>query len=113
MRQPTIKEMRTRDALRLAERLTADPTPEEIEAANKAMRKFYIFAAAYQRSFYTEQNRNASEAEKAAADDKSDKAYKRAAEALKPYKLKIALPGLFPIIEEMNGAHWTMGHYYL
>ena len=108
-----IKAMREKDARRLAERLTADPTLEEIEAASKAMRKFYIFAAAYQRSFYTEQSRTASEAEKAAADEKSVKAYRKAAEALKAYKLKISLPGLYPIIEETNGANFTYGHFYI
>ena len=111
-----IKTLRERDADRLAQKINPNPTPEEInrdrDAARHALRLFYRFAAAYSNSFYVEQDRNASEAEKAAADEKSEKAYKRAADALKPYKLKIACPGLYPIIEELTGAHFTMGHYY-
>lgn len=107
----SIKELRERDAARLAARID-EPTPEQIKEAEHVLRLFYRFAAAYSNSFYVEQDRNASEAEKAAADEKSEKAYKRAADALKPYKLKIACPGLYPIIEELTGAHFTMGHYY-
>jgi hypothetical protein len=109
----TIAELRKKDVLKLAERLTPTPTPEEITAAEKTMRAFYRFAAAYQRSFYTEQSRTATQAEKDEADAKSERAYKRAAAALKKYNLYIDIPGLLPIIDEKSGAHWTMGHWYL
>ena len=108
----TIKELRAADALKLAERLNPDPTPAEIETATKAMRAYYRFCAAYQASFYTEQSRDASEAEKAAADLKSERAYKRATDALKPYKLKIDVPGLYPIIDNLSGSNFTYGHFY-
>lgn len=108
----TIKELRAQDARRLAERLNQAPTAEEIETATKAIRAFYRFAAAYQASFYTEQSRTASEADKARADAKSNRAYKRAADLLKPYGVKISLPGLYPIIEELNGVNFTYGYFY-
>lgn len=112
----TIAELRRRDVLRLVERRTADATAAEIETETKEARHtmtlFYRFAAAYQRSFYTEQDRNATQAEKDRADEKSEKAYKRAAESLKKYGLKISCPGLYPIIEHESGGHWSMGHFY-
>ena len=83
-----------------------------MEAARHALRLFYLFAAAYQRSFYTEQERNATEAQKAEADAKSEKAYRRAAEALKPYGVRICCPGLYPIIDDNAGNNFTYGHYY-
>ena len=107
-----IKELREKDARRLAERINPDPTLEEINEARQAMRKFYFFAAAYMRSFYTEQDRNASQAEKAAADEKSERAYKRATAALKKYNLIIDIPGLYPTIDETNGANFTRGYFY-
>lgn len=112
----TIKQMRERDADRLAQKINPNPTPAEInrdrDAARHALRLFYRFAAAFQASFFTEQDRNASEAEKAAADEKSEKAYKRASEALKPYGVKISCPGLYPIIENDDRTNFTYGHYY-
>lgn len=108
----TIAELRKKDVLKLAERLNPEPTPEEIEAAEKTMRAFYRFAAAYLRSFYTEQSRTATQAEKEAADAKSERAYKRASAALEKYNLVIALPGLYPIIDEKSGAWWSMGYWY-
>lgn len=108
----TIAAMRKKDVLRLAERLNPAPTPEEIKAAEKTMRAFYRFAAAYLRSFYTEQSRTATQAEKEAADAKSTSAHKRAKQALAKYNLYISLPGLYPIIDERTGANWTMGHWY-
>ena len=89
----TIKELRNRDAARLAERLNQNPTPAQLEEATKAMRAFYRFSAAYLASFYTEQNRNATQEAKEAADAKSERAYKKAAAALAKYDLYIALPG--------------------
>lgn len=113
MSRPTIKEMRTRDAVKLAERLTKDPTPEEITEAVKTMRKFYRFAAAYYSAFTVNNMRSTSEAEKEAADAKSERAYKRAAEALKRYNLRISCPGLYPIIEDAETRiNFTYGHYY-
>lgn len=108
----TVKELRQRDALRLARRQEDEPTPEQIKEAEHVLRLFYRFAAAYSNSFYVEQNRNASEAEKAAADEKSEKAYKRASEALKPYGVKISCPGLYPILEDFNGVNFSYGHFY-
>lgn len=108
----SIRELRENDARRLAERLAADPTPAELEAAKHTMRQFYIFAARYQRSFYTEQDREATEAQKRAADQNSENAYRRAAESLAKYRLKISTPGLYPIIEETNGANFTYGYWY-
>ena len=108
----TIKELRNRDAARLAARLNQNPTPEQIEEATKAMRAFYRFAAAYLTSFYTEQSRTATQEAKEAADAKSERAYKRAAAALAKYDLYISLPGLYPIIDEKSGANFTMGHWY-
>lgn len=110
--QKTIKEMRNIDILRLAQRKNENPTPEEMEAARQTMKYFYLFAAAYNRSFYTNQDRNATPEERKKADAKSEKAYKRAAENLKKYSLKISCPGLYPIIEELNGCNFTYGHYY-
>lgn len=111
-----IHQLRERDADKLAQRLNPNPTPAEInkdrDAARHALRLFYRFAAAYSNSFYTSQDSNASEAEKAAADAKSEKAYKRASEALKPYGVKISCPGLYPIIEDLNGVNFSYGHYY-
>lgn len=112
MSSMTIAQLREKDARRLAERITAEPTPEEIETARHTMRLYYRFVAAYQRSFYTEQSREATEAEKNEADRKSDNAHRRAAEALKGYNLKISCPGLYPIIEEKSGANFTSGHFY-
>lgn len=108
----TVKEMRQKDAARLAARLNQNPTPEQIEEATKAMRAFYRFAAAYLNSFYTEQSRTATKEAKEAADAKSERAYKRAAAALAKYDLYISLPGLYPIIDEKSGANFTMGHWY-
>ena len=112
----TIAELRRRDVLRLVERRTTDATAAEIEAETKEARHtmtlFYRFVTAYQRSFYTEQDRNATQAEKDRADEKSEKAYKRAAESLKKYDLRISCPGLYPIIDETSGANFTMGFYY-
>jgi hypothetical protein len=111
-----IKTLRERDADRLAQRLNPNPTPAEInrdrDAARHALRLFYRFAAAYNNSFYISQNSSASDAEKAAADEKSEKAYKRASEALKPYGVKISCPGLYPIMEDFNGVNFSYGHYY-
>lgn len=109
----TIKELREKDVLRLAERLTAEPTAEDLETARKTMRKFYRFVAAYQNSFYTEQSRTASQAMKDEADRKSENAYRRAADALKVYGLKMSLPGLYPIIEDAETRiNFTYGHFY-
>lgn len=107
----TIKELRERDAARLAARID-EPTAENLNNARHAMRLYYLFVAAYQRSFYTEQDRNATQAQKAEADAKSEKTYKRASEALKPYGVRIDCPGLYPIIDDMNGANFTHGHFY-
>ena len=108
----TIKELREKDAARLAAIQNPNPTPAELETARHAMRLYYRFVAAYQRSFYTEQSREATAAEKVAADNKSYKSYERAAEALKPYGLKIEAPGLYPIIDYKNGVNFTYGHFY-
>ena len=108
----TIKELRHIEAENLAKRNNPNPTQEEIANALHIMRVFYKFVFAYQAAFYAEQDRNTTQAEQAAADAKSKRAYKRAAAALKPYKLKIAFPGLYPIIEEESGEHFTMGFYY-
>ena len=107
----TIKELRERDAARLAARID-EPTAENLNNARHAMRLYYLFVAAYQRSFYTAQDRNATQAQKDEADTKSDKTYKRASEALKPYGVRIDCPGLYPIIDDMNGANFTHGHFY-
>lgn len=107
-----IRECRERDAIRLASRDTKNPDAEQIEKARHALRLFYRFAAAYLKSFYTSQDRNATPAERARADEKSERAYKRAAEALAAYNLKIDCPGLYPIIDETTGANFTRGHYY-
>jgi len=107
-----IKELRAKDARKLAEKLNNEPTPEEIETATKALRAFYRFAAAYLASFYTEQSRTASAADKVRADEKSERAYKRAAGLLKPYGVRINCPGLYPIIDNANGTNFTYGHYY-
>lgn len=112
MAKMTIKEMRERDAVKMAQRLSAEPTPAEIEAARHALRLFYKFGAAYLNSFYIDNDRSATERQIAAADAKEDKAYKKAAEALKPYNLKICCPGLYPVIDELNGCNFTYGHYY-
>lgn len=108
----TIKELRERDAARLAARID-NPTPENLNNARHAMRLYYLFVAAYQRSFYTEQDRNATRAQKDEADAKSEKAHKRALDALKPYGVRITCPGLYPYIEEI-GTHrnFTSGHFY-
>ena len=109
----TIKELREKDAIRLARRLIADPNPEQIEAAKKAMRKFYRFAAANKTSFFVSNDSELySEKAAAAADRKCEKAEKAAAEALKVYGLKISTPGLYPIIEELNGTNFSNGYYY-
>lgn len=108
----TIKELREKDAIKLATRENPAPTNEEIEAARHAMRLFYRFAASYQRSFYTEQDNRATDKEKEQADAKSEKAYKKASDALRVYNLKISCPGLYPIIEELNGINFTYGHFY-
>lgn len=108
----TVQQMRAKDVIKLAERISATPDQEQIDEATHTMNLFYRFAAAYQRSFYTEQSRTASQEEKDEADAKSERAYRRAAEALKNYNLKISLPGLYPIIEETNGVNFTYGHYY-
>lgn len=107
-----IKTLRERDALRLAQRMNPNPGEAEQEAARHALRLFYNFVAAYQRSFYTEQNRTASQADRNRADAKSENAYKRASEALKPYNLIIDCPGLYPIIDDVNGANFTYGYFY-
>ena len=108
----TIKEMRNKDVLRLAKTLTTDPTAAEIEKAAKAMRAFYRFSAAYLASFYTEQSRTATQAQKAEADNKSEKAYKRAADLLSVYNMRISCPGLYPIIEHTNGMNFSYGYFY-
>lgn len=107
----TIHEMRERDAAKLAERLNPNPTPAEIETARHALRLFYIFAAAYYKAFLVHQDSD-SQTERAAADERSEKTYKKAVEALKPYKLKIDLPGLYPVIEDYNNINFTFGHFY-
>lgn len=107
-----ISECRERDAIRMARRETPNPDAAQIEKARHALRLFYRFAAAYSAAFYTEQDRTASAAEKVKADEKSEKAYKRAAAALAAYGLKIECPGLYPIIDETSGANFTHGHYY-
>ena len=109
----TIKEMREKDVLRLAERQNQNPTPEAIEEARHTMRLFYRFAAAYYSSFMIDNDRRSSQAAKDAAEAKEEKAHKRAAEALAKYDLRISCPGLYPIIEETNGANFTYGHYYV
>lgn len=108
----TIKELRAQDAERIARRNNPNPTPEEIETAKKIMRQFYYFASLYSNNFYINQDRNAKPEEIEESDKKLNKAYKKACENLKKYDLYIALPGLYPIIEEKNGAHFTMCHYY-
>lgn len=107
----TIKELREKDAARLAARQNPNPTPEEIETARHAMRLYYIFVSAYQKSFFTEQEHGTPD-EIRQADERSEKTYKSAAEALKPYGVKISTPGLYPIIDDMNGANFTYGHFY-
>lgn len=107
----TIKELRAADALKLAQRLNPEPTAAEIETATKAMRAFYRYVFAFQAAFYIEMNHGTPE-EVEAAEAKQERAHKRAADALKPYKLKIDHPGLYPIIDELSGANFTQGHYY-
>ena len=107
-----IRAAREKDAARLAAIINTNPTPEQIEAARHALRLFYRFAAAYQASFYTEQSRTATQAAKEAADAKSERAYKRAADALKPYRVRVSLPGLYPIIDHENGSNFSIGHFY-
>lgn len=109
----TVKALRERDARRLAERLNPAPTPEETEAARHTMRLFYRFAAAYYNAETLYNMRSATQEQKATAGAKADKAYKRAAEALKAYNLIIDIPGLYPIIDETNGANFTLGHWYI
>lgn len=108
----TIKELRAKDAARLAERLNPNPTPDQIEEATKTMRMFYRFAAAYYNEFLTHQESRTPEAIKEEATRKCKAAYKKAAAALAKYDLYISLPGLYPIIDEKSGANWTMGHWY-
>ncbi len=108
----TIKQLREKEAERLAARKNANPTQEDLEKARHTMRLFYIFASAYKNSFYTEQNRKATQRQKDEADERSNKTYKKAVDALKAYNLKISLPGLDPIIEETSGQNWSYCHYY-
>lgn len=108
----TIKELRRQEAARLAARKNQNPTPADLEAAAHTMRIFYRFAATYLRSFYVSQDRRSSEAARTEADEKSERSFKRAAEALAAYNLKISLPGLYPIIEEANGSNFSYCHYY-
>lgn len=108
----TIKEMRQADALRLAQRVSEEPTTEEVEAATKAMRAFYRFCGAYLAEFYVDQNRASTEAQRKEATDKMERAYKRATDLLKPYGCVIDIPGLNPIIDDINGRNFTMGHFY-
>jgi len=107
----TIKELREKDANKLAERLNPNPAPEEIEKARHTMRLFYIFASAYYKNFIMQQE-SKNPAAKAAANERSNKTYKSAAEALKTYGLKIDLPGLYPVIDDENGHNFTFGFWY-
>lgn len=108
----TIKELRIKEAARLAARKNPNPTPADLEAAAHTMRIFYRFASAYLNSFYISNNRNSSPAAVSEADEKSEKAYKRAAEALKAYNIKISLPGLYSILDDSNGCNFSYCHYY-
>lgn len=111
----TIKQLRERDADRLAQIENPNPTPAEMretmEKARHAMRLYYRFVTAYQKSFFTEQEHGTAD-EIREADEKSEKAYIKASEALKPYGLKISTPGLYPIIDYENGCNFTYGHFY-
>lgn len=107
----SIKELREQDAARLAARID-NPTSENLNNARHAMRLYYRFAAAYQASFYTSQNRNATPTQREEADAKSERAYKRASDALKPYGVRIDCPGLYPTIDDENGANFTRGFWY-
>ena len=108
----TIKELREKDAARLAAIKSQEPTPEEMETARHALRLYYRFVASYQSAFYTSQDRNATQAQRETADEKSEKAYTRASEALKPYGLEIRCPGLYPVIDYIGGACFTYGYFY-
>ena len=108
----TIKQMREADAVRLAARIDNDPTPEAIEEARHTMRLYYRFVAAYQREFYTMNESRTTKAQKDEATAKKRKAYKSASEALKKYSIVICCPGLYPILDDENGANFTTGHFY-
>ena len=107
----TIKELREIDAAKLAAKID-NPTPENLENARHAMRLYYRFVGYYQSAFYTSQNRNATQAQREEADDKSERAYKRASEALKPYGVKICCPGLYPVLDNIDGTRFTYGYFY-
>lgn len=89
-----------------------DNSPTEAEKEAEAMRAFYRFSAAYLASFYTEQSRTATQAQKAEADQKSEKAYKRAVDLLSVYNMRISCPGLYPVIEHKNGMNFSHGYFY-
>jgi len=57
-------------------------------------------------------DRRASQAARDAAEAREEQTHKRAKEALAKYNLRISCPGLYPIIDEANGANFTYGHYY-
>lgn len=108
----TIKQLREQDAARLAARID-EPTAENLNNARHAMRLYYIFVSASQKAFYIRQEKGTTPAQMDEAETKSEKAYIRASEALKPYGVRITCPGLYPYIEEI-GTHrnFTSGHFY-
>lgn len=112
----SIKQLREKDADRLAQIENPNPTPAEMRAtmekARHALRLYYRFVAAFQNSFFTSQDREATAEERQKADEKSEKAFLKASEALKPYGLKIDCPGLYPIIDYVDGRNFTHGHFY-
>ena len=107
----TIKELREKDAARLAAKID-NPTPENLENARHAMRLYYKFTGYYQAAFYTSQNRNATQTEIKKADDKSERAFIRASKALKPYGVEIRCPGLYPVLDNQDGTSFTYGYFY-
>jgi len=108
----TIKEMRENDAVKLAEKLNPNPTPEEIEKARHALRLYYRFTGYYQTAFYVSQERTATESQRENADSKSDRAFERAKKALWPYGVEIRCPGLYPCLDNVDGTSFTYGHFY-
>lgn len=108
----TIKELREKDALRLAQRENPNPTPEQIETARHTMRLYYNFARAYYDSFIINQDSKATQAQKISTEEKAAKRFYKASEALKKYNLCVCCPGLYPIIDDVNGQNFTYGHFY-
>ena len=107
----TIHEMREKDAAKLAAKID-NPTPENLENARHALRLYYKFTGYYQAAFYVSQDRNATQAQREKADDKSERAFLRASKALKPYGVVIRCPGLYPCLDNEDGTSFTYGHFY-